>query len=91
MEQGNVVTGERISGTVKWFSNEKKFGFITGDDGKDRLVHWTAIVSNHDYKMLHEQERVTFVSEETPRGLKAHQVKLIPQQGSVATGGIDGK
>lgn len=50
----------RISGTVKWFSDSKGFGFITPEDGsKDCFVHHSAI-SGNGFKTLAEGERVEF-------------------------------
>jgi len=50
----------RISGTVKWFSDAKGFGFITPEDGsKDCFVHHSAI-SGNGFKTLAEGERVEF-------------------------------
>ncbi|MFN8178630.1 MAG: cold-shock protein [bacterium] len=52
----------RITGTVKWFNDEKGFGFITRDDGqKDVFVHHTAIrQANGGFRSLAEGQRVEF-------------------------------
>ncbi|XBG77461.1 cold-shock protein [Enterococcus cecorum] len=47
------------TGTVKWFNAEKGFGFITGEDGKDVFVHFSAIQSD-GFKTLEEGQSVTF-------------------------------
>ena len=61
-------------GTVKWFSAEKGFGFITPDDGsKDCFVHHTAIKSD-GYRSLEEGQRVSFETEAGPKGPQATQV-----------------
>jgi CspA family cold shock protein len=61
-------------GTVKWFSDEKGFGFITPDDGgKDLFVHHTGI-SGEGFKSLTEGARVTFDAEEGDKGPKAVNV-----------------
>jgi cold shock protein len=61
-------------GTVKWFSSEKGFGFITPDDGsKDCFVHHTAIKSD-GYRSLEEGQRVSFETEAGPKGPQATQV-----------------
>lgn len=49
------------SGIVKWFNEEKGFGFIQNDDGTgDVFVHFSSIVSNESRKSLQEGQRVTF-------------------------------
>ena len=61
------------TGTVKWFNAEKGFGFITGKDGKDVFVHFSAIQSD-GYKTLEEGQSVTFDVEEGQRGPQATNV-----------------
>ena len=64
------------TGTVKWFSDEKGFGFITPDDhSKDLFVHHTAIVGN-GYRSLAEGARVSYNAERSTRGPKAVDVEL---------------
>ncbi len=61
-------------GTVKWFSNEKGYGFIERDEGDDVFVHFTAI--NMDgYKSLREGQRVAFEVVEGAKGLQASNVQ----------------
>ena len=60
-------------GTVKWFSESKGFGFITGDDGSDVFVHHTSIQGS-GFKTLAEGDRVSFDVEKGPKGLKAINV-----------------
>ena len=64
------------NGTVKWFNSEKGYGFITGEDGKDVFVHFSAIMSD-GFKTLEEGQAVTFDVEADPkdsRKLKAVNV-----------------
>ena len=62
------------TGTVKWFSDEKGFGFITPDEaGKDLFVHHTGIVGN-GFKTLADGARVSYEAEEGPKGPAATNV-----------------
>jgi CspA family cold shock protein len=63
-------------GTVKWFSNEKGFGFIEREDGDDVFVHFSQI-SADGYKTLEQGQKVSFEITEGPKGLQASQVSLI--------------
>jgi CspA family cold shock protein len=63
-------------GRVKWFNEQKGFGFISRDDGDDVLVHYSEI--NVDgFKTLYEDQAVTFEIKEGPKGLQATNVKPI--------------
>ena len=65
------------TGTVKWFSDEKGFGFITPDEsGKDLFVHHTGITGD-GYRSLAEGARVSYDSEAGPKGPKAVNVQAI--------------
>lgn len=64
-------------GTVKWFSAEKGFGFITPDDGgKDLFVHHTQIRAD-GYRTLDEGQRVSFDAESGPKGPQAANVTTV--------------
>lgn len=60
-------------GTVKWFNNEKGFGFITGEDNKDVFVHQSNIQCE-GFRSLDEGQDVSFDLEEDQRGSKAVNV-----------------
>jgi CspA family cold shock protein len=65
------------TGTVKWFSDEKGFGFITPDDsGKDLFVHHSAIVAD-GYRSLAEGARVSYEAEAGDKGPKAVNVQAV--------------
>ena len=57
-------------GTVKWFNNEKGFGFITVDGGDDVFVHFSAIQGD-GFKSLEEGQEVEFTIVEGARGPQA--------------------
>jgi CspA family cold shock protein len=62
-------------GVVKWFNSTKGFGFITPDDGaKDVFVHFSAI-DGSGYRELTEGQRVTFDTENGPKGPQAKSVR----------------
>jgi CspA family cold shock protein len=62
------------TGTVKWFSDDKGFGFITPDDGdRDLFVHFSAITGD-GYRSLAEGAKVSYDSEEGDKGPKAVNV-----------------
>lgn len=61
------------NGTVKWFNDDKGFGFITGKDGKDVFVHFSAI-TGEGFKTLKEGQQVTYDLVEGPKGMQAANV-----------------
>ena len=61
-------------GTVKWFSNEKGYGFIARPEGDDVFVHFSAITME-GYKSLTEGQRVEFEVTQGPKGAQAANVR----------------
>ena len=61
-------------GTVKWFSNEKGYGFIEREGGDDVFVHFSAIQSD-GYKTLNEGQAVEFEITDGPKGPQASNVR----------------
>jgi len=67
----------RITGTVKWFNDQKGFGFIAPEGGsKDVFVHQSAIMAN-GFRSLSEGDRVEFSIEDGPKGPSAANVQKI--------------
>jgi CspA family cold shock protein len=65
------------NGTVKWFSDDKGFGFITPDEGdRDLFVHHSGIIGE-GYRSLSEGAKVTYEAENGDKGPKAVNVQLI--------------
>lgn len=62
-----------MKGTVKWFNEEKGFGFITGEDGKDVFVHFSQINKN-GFKTLKENEEVEYSVTKSVRGMQAENI-----------------
>ncbi|MFZ2257470.1 MAG: cold-shock protein [Clostridiaceae bacterium] len=67
----------RKEGTVKWFNQEKGYGFIECPGEKDVFVHYRAIISDEMRKSLDEGDRVEFELEDGPKGIQAANVKRI--------------
>lgn len=67
---------QKQEGTVKWFNNEKGYGFIAQDNGKDVFVHYKAIQGS-GYKSLSEGDRVEFNVTQGQKGLQAEDVRVV--------------
>ena len=65
------------TGSVKWFSNDKGYGFITpAEPGKDLFVHHSAIAGN-GFKSLAEGAKVSYETQQGPKGPSAANVHTI--------------
>ena len=69
------------TGTVKWFSGEKGYGFITRPDGPDVFVHFSAIEGGGGYRTLEEGQSVEFEVTQGPKGLQATGVRVLDTAG----------
>jgi CspA family cold shock protein len=65
---------EKETGTVKWFSDAKGYGFISREAGEDVFVHHSGI-EGEGFHSLREDQRVEFAVEQGPKGLRAIQVR----------------
>ncbi|GAA4843152.1 cold-shock protein [Kitasatospora terrestris] len=68
---------ERQYGTVKWFNDEKGYGFITPESGADLFVHFRSI-EGAGFKSLVEGQRVSFEVVQGPKGAQADKVQVEP-------------
>ena len=67
---------DKITGTVKWFDEQKGFGFIEREGGKDVFAHFSSIESA-GYKSLAEGQRVEFVVTDGQKGPQAEEIVAI--------------
>lgn len=67
------MSGQVVSGTVKWFNDDKGFGFIAQEDGKDVFVHYSAI-NGAGRRSLTEGQKVTMEVTQGPKGPQAANV-----------------
>ncbi|MBP3728811.1 MAG: cold shock domain-containing protein [Lachnospiraceae bacterium] len=65
-----------MKGTIKWFNNQKGYGFITDEDGRDVFVHFSGLVMD-GYKTIEEGAAVEFEMTEGEKGPQAVQVTRI--------------
>ena len=65
-------------GIIKWFNNEKGYGFINGKNDEDIFVHYTSIKID-GYKTLSEGQEVTYMLIKTDKGLQATNVIPVKQ------------
>lgn len=63
-------------GYIKWYSEKKGYGFITTDEGQDLFLHQSG-VEDHGHFGLIKNDRVSFETKKTPRGVQAVKVKPI--------------
>ncbi|WP_026115145.1 cold-shock protein [Nocardiopsis synnemataformans] len=66
---------ERQNGTVKWFNDEKGYGFITPESGPDLFVHFRAIEGT-GFKSLQEGQAVSFEAVQGQKGMQADKVQV---------------
>ena len=81
-ELGKQAKGDHtmVKGTVKWFSNQKGYGFITPENGKDVFVHFSSLQMD-GYKTLKEGDTVEFEINQGPKGEQAVNVTTIKSAG----------
>ena len=72
-----TISQQRVTGTVKWFNDDKGFGFLAQEGGKDVFVHHSAITGQDGYRSLSEGDRVEFSIEQGAKGPAAVDVRKI--------------
>jgi CspA family cold shock protein len=69
---------EQVNGTVKWFNDDKGFGFITPDDGgKDVFVHFRSVNSSGGRVTLNEGQKVNYSVSQGQKGPQADNVNVV--------------
>ena len=69
---------ERKTGTVKWFSDKKGYGFIVPEEGgEDLFVHYSEIEDDGGFRTLDEEARVEFTVGHTDKGPNAQEVVVV--------------
>lgn len=71
------------TGKVKWFNDQKGFGFILSEQGKDVFVHHT-VIDGQGFKTLQENEVVEYDFEDGPKGMKATKVRRLVAAGAAS-------
>jgi cold shock protein len=74
--EAETKDNDMLTGTVKWFSNPKGYGFISRDGGEDVFVHYSSIEGG-GFRSLNEGERVEFTIEQSDKGPRAANVKSL--------------
>ncbi|NLP60170.1 cold-shock protein [Paraburkholderia sacchari] len=72
------------TGTVKWFSDSKEFGFVTSDGGSDDLFAHFSEVQGAGFKSLHEGQKISFEVKQGPKGKQSERDPVVPPPGGTS-------
>ena len=67
-------------GTIKWFNNDKGFGFTVNESGEDVFIHYRSIMGDETYKTLAQGQRVEFVQVKSEKGWQAAEVTVLESE-----------
>ena len=67
------------SGTVKWFNNDKGYGFAVNESGEDVFIHYRAIMGDQNYKTLAEGQQISFTQVRSEKGWQAAEVEVLEE------------
>ena len=70
------MSDAKVTGTVKWFNDNKGFGFIEQQGGADVFAHFSAITGD-GFKTLNEGQRVSFAITQGPKGPQAENIVVL--------------
>jgi cold shock protein len=75
MQSAVIMSGQENTGTVKWFSMKKGFGFIETESGEEVFVHFSSI-TGRGYRVLEPGDKVSFEKIPGPKGNQAFHVVI---------------
>ena len=69
--------GAKESGRVKWFNNEKGYGFAVNQAGEDVFIHYRSILGDEQYKTLAQGQLISFTQVRSEKGWQAVEVEVL--------------
>lgn len=72
----SIKEQQKQTGTIKWFKNDKGFGFVINESGEDVFIHYREIVGD-GFKTLATGQQIQFIQLSGEKGLQASQVEVV--------------